>query len=588
MNGTEFARINGRYSTAFIGTYELTGQNIANNYSTFKLRVYGYYGGGTHTSSSYCTVWISGTEYGVGSYTLYPGYRLLAEKDITVYHNNDGSFPYNVQAIGINSYHASGEASGALSAPSIPRQANITGYWDFNDEGNPRITYTNPGGFRINTRIEFGGTSIRRDNIPSTGSYTFELTTAERALLREKCTSNAMTVRGVIATCIGGTTENYWSYWDRTMTMVNANPVFSNFTFQDINPTTLALTGNNQDIIRNYSNVQVTIPVTDKAEAVKSATMSKYRFACGDLSTDITFSNDSDVSGTTKNVPNGTFNVYATDSRTNSTLVTKLASTVKDYTALTKGNIDVVRSNGVSEETTLTLSGTIDLIDFGQVVNSIKTAKYRYKATSSSTWSNYIDITLTVDDKGNFSFSDEIEGDEGIVGFNISNSYNVEVLIEDELSSVTYTDTLNSGIPNLALAKNGVGIMGKYDDSVGGELQIKGQKVLTPYTLYDNSSGTTGSVTLNETSANFSYIEIFFSKGANDSVKVTNPNGQTVALLTGYPLSNTMIQIQVPTVLISANTITKNNLGLTNIASGSNPSVYNTNEVSIKKVIGYK
>ena len=121
----------------------------------------------------------------------------------------------------------SGSASGNLWAPDIPRQANVTGYNDFNDEQNPTITYNNPGGFRINARLEFGGTNIRRDNIPNTGSYTFNLTDDERKLLRQKCTGDSMTVRGVIATCIGGTTENYWSYWDRTLYRKRRINVFS-------------------------------------------------------------------------------------------------------------------------------------------------------------------------------------------------------------------------------------------------------------------------------------------------------------------------------------------------------------------------
>ena len=358
MNGTEFARISGKYSTAFIGTYERTGQNIAGNYSTFVIRVYGYYGGGTKTSSSYGTVWISGTQYSIGGYTLTPGYKLLASKDITVSHNGDGSFPYTTVAFAINSYHANGETSGAISAPTIPRQANVTGYNDFNDEQNPTITYNNPGGFRINARLEFAGTNIKRDNISNTGSYTFNLTDAERKLLRQKCTGSSMTVRGVIATCIGGTTENYWSYWDRTMTIVNGNPTFDNFNFADSNTKTVALTGNNTSIVKGYSNVKVTIPTSMKATAKKESSLSKYRVSIGTaIPADITYSSDKDVNGTVNNADSSTINVYAIDSRNNSKLVSKQATNFISYSDVEKGNIDVVRTNGVSEDVTLKING---------------------------------------------------------------------------------------------------------------------------------------------------------------------------------------------------------------------------------------
>ena len=475
MNGTEFARISGKYSTAFIGTYERTGRNIAGNYSTFVIRVYGYYGGGTKTSSSYGTVWISGTQYSIGGYTLTPGYKLLASKDITVSHNGDGSFPYTTVAFAINSYHANGETSGAISAPTIPRQANVTGYNDFNDEQNPTITYNNPGGFRINARLEFAGTNIKRDNISNTGSYTFNLTDAERKLLRQKCTGSSMTVRGVIATCIGGTTENYWSYWDRTMTIVNGNPTFDNFNFVDSNTKTVTLTGNNTSIVKGYSNVKVTIPKSMKATAKKEASLSKYRVSIGTaIPVDITYSSDKDVNGTVNNADSSTINVYAIDSRNNSKLVSKQATNFISYSNIEKGNIDVVRTNGVSEDVTLKINGTFNKVNFGKITNSIKSAQYRYRIKGTDTWSSYNNLTLTIKDN-NFSYNGLIKGDTKTLGFNVEHSYEVEVLVKDELSEATFTDTFGSGTPNIALAKNGVGIMGKYDENVGGDLQIRGK-----------------------------------------------------------------------------------------------------------------
>ena len=146
------------------------------------------------------------------------------------------------------------------------------------------------------------------------------------------------------------------------------------------------------------------------------------------------------------------------------------------YNPLVKGNISIARQNGVAEETNLTISGTIDLVDFGNVVNSIQEAKYRYKITDSSTWSNYTDITVSVDNEGNITFNDLIEGDTGD-GFDIGHSYNIEVLISDELSTIVYTANLGSGIPNIALHKNGVGIMGKYDTNEGGLLQVAGRNM---------------------------------------------------------------------------------------------------------------
>lgn len=132
MNGTEIARLTGgRYSTAAVLTAQLTGQSTSGNYSTFVLRGYMYYGGGTSTGSDYMSMYITGTEVKTGSYRLYPGYTYFGEKSVTVYHNNDGTFPGSSQGIGITCYHFpnGGEAWGDLSSlnvPTIPRQPSYT------------------------------------------------------------------------------------------------------------------------------------------------------------------------------------------------------------------------------------------------------------------------------------------------------------------------------------------------------------------------------------------------------------------------------------------------------------------------------
>lgn len=516
MNGTEFARVGGSYNTAFIGTYQVLSQSTSGNYTTFRLYGYFYYGGGTQVSSQTSGgFYLDGTYIYGASYTFGPGYHLLGTKDITVGHNNDGSYPGRYVGISAQSWHMSGSSGGNIYAGNITRQAYVTGATDFNDEGNPRITFTNPAGFRINARLEFGGTVIRRDNISNTGSYTFDLTTAERDLLRSKCpNSNTLTVREVIATCTSGTTESFWSWQDKTMTIVNANPTFSNFEFEDVNPITLSLTGNNQNIIQGYSNVKVTIPTNYIATANKQATMSKYSFTCSDVQRDIAYSDSESTNNTIEGVKSGVFNVYAIDSRNNSTLVTKNANQTIAYNQLVKGNISIARQNGVAEETTLTISGTVDLVDFGQVINSIQESKYRYKTTDSSTWSNYKNITVSVDNEGNISFSNLIQGDTSD-GFDIGNSYNIEFLISDELSTIVFTANLGSGIPNIALHKDGVGIMGKYDTNEGGLLQIAGKKIYTEEVIYENYSGNTGNITLTQNINRYKKIKIY---GKNSDV----------------------------------------------------------------------
>ena len=67
----------------------------------------------------------------------------------TITHNNDGSKSITISAScdlpdGNGWGPAWGSASGTATLTNIPRQANVTGATNFNDEGNPTITYSNP------------------------------------------------------------------------------------------------------------------------------------------------------------------------------------------------------------------------------------------------------------------------------------------------------------------------------------------------------------------------------------------------------------------------------------------------------------
>mgnify|MGYP006959229011 CR=1 FL=1 len=515
-----------------------------------------------------------------------------------LYHNSDGGLSGYAYATftkgGTSSYtpNTGGVTTDWTALTTIPRQANVTGYNDFNDEQNPTITYNNPGGFRINARLEFAGTNIERDNIPNTGSYTFSLTDDERKLLRQKCTGNSMIVRGVIATCIGGTTENYWSFWDRTMTIVNGNPTFDNFNFADVNSKTLALTGNSTSMVKGYSNVKVTIPTSMKATAKKEASLSKYRVSIGTANpVDITYSSDKDVNGTVNNADSSTINVYAIDSRNNSKLVSKQATNFIPYSNIEKGNIDVVRTNGVSEDVTLKINGTFNKVNFGKITNSIKSAQYRYRIKGTDTWSPYNNLTLTIKEN-NFSYNGLIKGDTETLGFNVEHSYEVEVLVKDELSETTFTDTFGSGTPNIALSKNGVGIMGKYDESVGGNLQIKGEPVLMPYVLYENTSGSTGTITLSDSVDNYKYVEIYCFSTTDGPLgypqsymKTAYPsNGHTIYLSVAM-LDTDSWNIKMGYALLQSNQITRPYGHFEfNVVGNNTP----TNYIAISKVIGYK
>lgn len=463
------------YSQSIAGNYSdvwATGYVKRNNSNAYP-----------YNSNSSASLSINGSAAGYGgAYDLRTdGYKVIVSHSVRVYHDNNGNatIPISFSFNGLlSSYYPNGSISQNITLATIPRQATMTSASNFNDEINPSFTFTNPANASMSCWLEpkpVGEHLATRTLSGTSGTYTWTLTEEERTQLRNKCTTgNSCVCRIGLYSVVGGTT--YASYKDATMSIVNANPVFDNFEFEDINSATIALTGDNQKMIQGYSTIEATIPVVNKATAQKGATMSKYSFVISDVQRDIPYSTTGAVSNSIDFAKSGVFNVYAIDSRNNSTLVTKNALQTIAYNPLVKGNINVNRNNGTSEQTTLVFDGKVDLVDFGQVVNSIQQAKYRYKQTDSDTWSSYNNITLTIDQESNFSFNGFIQGDTN-EGFDIEHSYNIEVYIQDELSDITYTANLGSGKPGLAIHKQGIGIMGKYDTNEGGLLQIASKNV---------------------------------------------------------------------------------------------------------------
>ena len=106
------------------------------------------------------------------------------------------------------------------SLDSIPRQAKITAAYDFTDVGNPSISFSNPGGYRVDLWLEpnpVGDHLCVRENIPNTGNYTWSPTNAERDALRNKCAGNSCPIRIGLYSYVGGV--QYADYRDMTYTM---------------------------------------------------------------------------------------------------------------------------------------------------------------------------------------------------------------------------------------------------------------------------------------------------------------------------------------------------------------------------------
>lgn len=377
---------------------------------------------------------------GVGYSGTIPSYDgrstvTIASSSLDIAHDNDGNkaigFSFSINDTRNLSYTpGSCSASGSMWLTHIDRWAIVTGANDFNDEQDPTMTFTNPAGYTMNVWLEpnpNGPHLCIRNNIPNTGSYTWELTAEERQQLRQACTSNSCTIRYGIYTTISG--SQYPSYVDKTFTIVNGNPVFEDFDYEDTNTTITNVTGDDQVLVKGLSTLQATISTANKMVAVKEATEKNYVATIDTINQSENYDDENDVVfnlGTVNTAGTQRLNIRAYDSRNNSTLVYK-DITVYDY-AKPVINFTAERLNNFEDQTTMKISGSFSSLIINNVEkNTIQSVQYRYKEKDSQTWGNWVNVQFTLN-------NNEFNCNDVIVALDNTKEFDIEVKAIDNLS----------------------------------------------------------------------------------------------------------------------------------------------------------
>lgn len=422
--GSLYVRIYAKYSE----------QDIANNRTKVQYQARSYYENGTYILDQQGRIGVSGTSANyVGADCNRPttGETYSVTTEAWVYHNDDGSKSISASgSITFPNWGWNGTASGTADLPNIPRKAEITSAPNFNDEANPTISYSNKAGNSVTTLqacISFTGSNddIEYRNISKTGSsYTFELTENERNVLRNACTnSNSRDVIFFVKTVLSGNT--YYSTLTKTLSIVNGNPTFTNsqLSYLDSNSSIVAITENNQHIVRNQSNLKVTYT---GATAKKGASISRY---------EITFNGGTQTKtsattinyGTVNLSNNATVSVKAIDSRGNSTTISKTIQ-IKDW-VLPSATITAGRVNNYEDETHLKANATISSVG-GK--NAIVSIQYRYKKSSDSNYGSYVSMSNNV---------------QSTLSIDKLYAWKFQIVVTDKFGSTTYNFTIPKGMP---------------------------------------------------------------------------------------------------------------------------------------------
>lgn len=475
--------------------------NVANNTSTVKWTLYSEGGNSNYYSTGPTTVMINGTRVYYKERVSYSSQTFPAAKGsvsgtLTVTHNSDGKKSVTV-SLSTAIYTATVTTNdGTWALDNIPRSATITSAPNFTDIQNPTIQYSNQAGSNVTSLqacISLTGSNddiAYRDISKISTSYTFNLTTAERNVLRQATTtSNTRTVYFNIKTVVSGNT--FYSSQAVTLTIVNANPTF-NVAYLDTNSTTTTITGNNQKIIQNNSTLQINIT---NATALKYATL---KTASINVNGNITNQNISSSTITfnvgTLNVSNNlTVPVTITDSRNNKTTINL---TIQVYSwSLPSAIITLQRENNYYSQTNLTVDA--DYSSLGG--NNTITIKYQIKKISASSYGALTTIQDNVQTQ-----------------FTADNLYewNVKVVLNDKIGTTTYNLILPKGIPitfwdtllnsmgincfpvdNESLEVDGVNILNSLYYKAGDSYVSSGKIVSNGYTS-DNSKQINFTITL--------------------------------------------------------------------------------------------
>ncbi len=487
----------GRYLTF---AWSVKSQSIENNSSVISWTLKGAGTGGSswYRSGNFKVVINGTTVYSSATrIQLYNG-TLVASGNFTIPHNSDGTKSFSASAeAGIYTVAVNCRGSANFTLPTINRYAKISSVSNFTDEGSPKVNFSNPNNSKLKITLKAGSYTITRDNVTASSSYTFSLTETEINNLRAQSpNSNSIAVTYGLGTYIGSSVANTDTK-SATMSIVNAKPTIGTLAYIDSNASTVDITGDNQQIIRNNSRVTFNIA---SITALKSATLKSCNIKINGVDYPVTVSGSS-MSNITKIIGtiNSAITLYAdvklTDSRDNVTeasIPIYMLDWVKP-TAIIKAQ----RENNFYNDTELYVNGLMSGLDGKNVM----TIQYQYKKATDSSYSAL-----------------QTMQDEETVTLNLDNTYqwNIKVIISDLLGSNTYNLMVDVGIPIIFFDRKrkaiGINCLPDKANSVMSEgLALDDLIYIGSEVLYDQIITSTSGTTTVLGAYNYNLIEGLFT-----------------------------------------------------------------------------
>ena len=500
---------------------------------------------------------------------LYTG-TVVASGELAIGHDTNGSKSFSAYAecaIYVTSVNCKG--SGSWSLPDIGRASQPSlNTWpnnspDFNIGDTIVVHMNRKSSVFTHTVVLKLGSYSYTIGTGVTDNISLDTDKIASSLYAQMPNSNSMNGE-IVVTTYSGSTVIGTSSCAFIAHVVNSNPTFD-VEYEDSNSKTVAITENNQYIIRNNSALKISV---SNAKALNSATLKSITAGVnGNAYTGTLSGSTGAINVGVVNVSHDTeVTIKIVDSRGNEG-IRKITVLVYDWT-LPSAIIKLNRKSNYYSECILNANANYAPIGGRNEV----TIKYRIKKVASSTFSAYTTIQNNTDT--NFTADNEFE-------------WNVQVNVADKLGNTTYNLILPKGIPvayvDIKKYSFGVNCFPKHDKS----LEVNGV-CLSGNVLYNSANGTAGTVTLSDSVENYTYLEIFYrSSGYNacGSVKVFSPNGKLVHLGTIHYIAD-YDYAKFALVSVSGSMITfSQNYQITLKNNGSEYSAENA--IFITRVVGY-
>lgn len=456
-------------------------QDVANNRTKVQYQARIYYENSTYIYDGAGTIAVSGdgaSYQSAGCTRPTTGESVILTTEGWVTHNNDGTKSVSGSAsINFPNWGWSGTATATATLPTIPRASSIS--CNGGDIGaSTSITISRASSsFTHTIEYSFGNLSGTIITKTSNTSINWTIPTTFYAQIPNSNTGSlsltCKTYNG--STLIGTTTITC------TVKVTNSNPIFNSnqLSYLDSNSSIVAITQNNQHIVRNNSNLKVTFT---NATGKNSATIDHY---------EITFNGNIQTKNSGATINYGLINasqnlpvyVKAIDSRGNSTTISKVI-VILDWIN-PSAVINYGRINNYEDDVRLKVNATISSVDNK---NRIESIVCKYKKITDETFTNELNIynntlvTISVDKLYAWDFKIIINDKFGTTIYNITIAKGVPIMFVD-------TKKLAVGINKFPSNENSFDLEGNFN--VNGEFKMYDSPVFTYSngTLYINTNG---------------------------------------------------------------------------------------------------